>query len=59
MLLTDAEIEQIALEKYPKDTCLVGGCSGLKEKDKSAYERQIWVDGFRSALIMSKKMENE
>lgn len=52
MILTDVEIEELALEKYPKDSCLVGGCSGLKEKDKNVYERKIWEDGFRSALRM-------
>ena len=50
MQITDAEIEKLALERYPKDNCLVGGCSGLKEKDKNAYERKIWADGFRAAL---------
>ena len=56
MIFTDEEIEVLGLEKYPKDECLTGGCSGLKQKDKNVYERKIWQDGFRSALhLIAKK----
>lgn len=51
MQMTDADVERLALEKYPKDACQVGGCTGLKDKDKNAYERKIWIDGFKAALL--------
>lgn len=48
--MNDKEIQELAEIAYPKDQCLTGGCSGLKEKDKNAYERKIWIEGFQAAL---------
>lgn len=52
--MNDKEILALAEKAYPKDSCLTGGCSGLKEKDKNAYERKIWIEGFMAALKLMK-----
>lgn len=52
-MLTEEQILAKAKEKYPEDACMVGGCSGLKKKDKNEYERKIWIDGFRAGMEVS------
>ena len=59
MALSDQEIEDLAFEKYPINNSLLGSCSGLKNTDKNAYERKIWIDGFKEALKYSKETHGD
>lgn len=56
--ISEEELERMAYEKFPKDSSIMGGCSGVREYDKYSFDRKNWIEGFKDALAYFNKLDS-